>query len=158
MKLYNSGGPNPRMVRMFMAEKGFDVPKVDVDLRGGENRCEPYLKVNPSGQTPALELDDGTVLAEITAICEYVGGSLEEPLIVGPIVLDAVLFRLMVIGEAAKHISSERLEGAPDIRWRDIAGLRDVIAHEYFRIQKQIIEDTVRRDLPQLLRALRDLA
>ena len=72
MKLYNSGGPNPRMVRMFMAEKGFDVPKVDVDIRGGENRREPYLKVNPAGQCPALELDDGTVLAEITAICEYV--------------------------------------------------------------------------------------
>jgi glutathione S-transferase len=60
------------MVRMFMAEKGFTVPKVEVDLRGGENRREPYLKVNPSGQMPALELDDGTVLAEITAICEYV--------------------------------------------------------------------------------------
>jgi glutathione S-transferase len=72
MKLYNSVGPNPRMVRMFMAEKGLDVPKVEVDLRGGENRREPYLKVNPSGQMPALELDDGTVLAEITAICEYV--------------------------------------------------------------------------------------
>src|SRR5258708_21555674 len=72
MKFYNSGGPTPRMVRMFMDEKGFDVPKVDVDLRGGENRREPYLKVNPSGQTPALELEDGTVLAEITGICEYV--------------------------------------------------------------------------------------
>jgi glutathione S-transferase len=72
MKLYNSIGPNPRMVRMFMAEKGFTVPKVEVDLRGGENRREPYLQVNPSGQLPALELDDGTVLAEITAICEYV--------------------------------------------------------------------------------------
>src|ERR1700704_6838044 len=72
MKLYNSGGPNPRMVRLFMAAKGFDVPKVDVDLRGGENRREPYLQVNPAGQCPALELDDGTVLAEITAICEYV--------------------------------------------------------------------------------------
>ena len=73
MKLYNPIGPNPRMVRMFMAEKGFDVPKVEVDLRGGENRREPYAsKVNPAGQCPALELDDGTVLAEITAICEYV--------------------------------------------------------------------------------------
>jgi glutathione S-transferase len=71
MKLYNSIGPNPRMVRMFMAEKGIDLPKVEVDLRGGENRREPYLQVNPSGQSPALELDDGTVLAEITAICEY---------------------------------------------------------------------------------------
>jgi glutathione S-transferase len=71
MKFYNSGGPNPRMVRMFMAEKGIEIAKVEVDLRGGENRREPYLKVNPAGQTPALELDDGTVLAEITAICEY---------------------------------------------------------------------------------------
>src|SRR6266446_900674 len=72
MRLYNSGGPNPRMVRMFMADKGFEVPKVDVDLRGGENRREPYLKINPAGQCPALELDDGTILAEITAICEFV--------------------------------------------------------------------------------------
>lgn len=72
MKFYNSVGPNPHMVRMFMAEKGFDVAKVEVDLRGGENRREPYLKVNPAGQCPALELDDGTVLAEITAICEYI--------------------------------------------------------------------------------------
>jgi glutathione S-transferase len=72
MKFYNSVGPNPRMVRMFMAEKGIDVPKVDVDLRAGDNRKEPYLKVNPAGQMPALELDDGTVIAEITAICEYI--------------------------------------------------------------------------------------
>ena len=71
MKFYNSRGPNPRMVRMFMAEKGIDIPKVEVDLRGGENRREPYTKLNPAGQMPALELDDGTVLAEITAICEY---------------------------------------------------------------------------------------
>ena len=72
MKFYNSVGPNPRMVRMFMAEKGFKVPTVEVDLRGGENRREPYLKINPAGQCPALELDDGSVLTEITAICEYV--------------------------------------------------------------------------------------
>jgi glutathione S-transferase len=72
MKLYNSGGPNPHTVRMFMAEKGLDVPRIEVDLRGGENRREPYLSINPAGQTPALELDDGTVLTEITAICEYV--------------------------------------------------------------------------------------
>ncbi len=73
MKFYNSRGPNPRMVRMFMAEKGFAVPnKVEVDLLGAENRKEPFLKLNPAGQLPALELDDGTVLAEITAICEYV--------------------------------------------------------------------------------------
>jgi glutathione S-transferase len=71
MKLYNSIGPNPKAVRMFMAEKGIELPKAEVDLMAGENRREPYLSKNPSGQCPALELDDGRVLAEITAICEY---------------------------------------------------------------------------------------
>ncbi len=71
MKLYNSVGPNPHVVRMFAAEKGIELPKVEVDLMGGENRQAAYVAKNPGGQLPALELDDGTVLAEITAICEY---------------------------------------------------------------------------------------
>ncbi|MEN9317023.1 MAG: hypothetical protein RIS35_3416 [Pseudomonadota bacterium] len=71
MMLYDSVGPNPRVVRMFAAERGIELPKTRVDLRGGENRQAPYLAKNPSGQLPALELDDGSVLAEITAICEY---------------------------------------------------------------------------------------
>lgn len=71
MKLYNSVGPNPRVVRMFMAEKGIDVPKEDVDIRGGVNRQADYLAVNPTGTCPALVLDDGSVLSEITAICEF---------------------------------------------------------------------------------------
>ncbi len=91
------------------------------------------------------------------AIQEYVGGSLEEPTINAPVVLDAVLFRLIVIGEAVKNLSAELLEAAAGMRWSDIAGLRDIIAHEYFRIQRQIIEDTVKGDLPQLLRAVENL-
>lgn len=71
MLLYNSIGPNPAAVRMFVAERGVDLPKVEVDIRGGENRREPYLSKNPSGQCPALALDDGRVISEITAICEY---------------------------------------------------------------------------------------
>ncbi|MGV8995986.1 MAG: glutathione S-transferase family protein [Parvibaculaceae bacterium] len=71
MKFYNSIGPNPRIVKMFMAEKGITVPFVEVDLMAGENRKEPYLSKNPGGQLPALELDNGLVLAEVTAICEY---------------------------------------------------------------------------------------
>ena len=71
MKFYDSIGPNPRAVRMFMAERGISIPAEKIDLRGGENRQAPYLGKNPSGQTPALELDDGSVIAEITAICEY---------------------------------------------------------------------------------------
>lgn len=71
MKLYNSIGPNPKVVRMFMAESGIEVELVEVDLMGAENRKEEYLNVNPAGQIPALELDDGSVLSEITVICEY---------------------------------------------------------------------------------------
>jgi glutathione S-transferase len=71
MLLYNSVGPNPRAVRIFMAERGIEVPRVEVDLRGGENRREPYTSKNPTATLPALELDDGTVISEITAICEY---------------------------------------------------------------------------------------
>jgi glutathione S-transferase len=71
MKLHTSLGPNPAVVTMFMKEKGIELPLVQVDIRGGENRKETYLKLNPAGQSPALELDDGTVISEITAICEY---------------------------------------------------------------------------------------
>ena len=71
MKYYNSVGPNPRVVRMFMHEKGIELPMEEVDLRGGENREAAYLKKNPFGQMPALELDDGSILTEVTAICEY---------------------------------------------------------------------------------------
>jgi glutathione S-transferase len=72
MLFYDSVGPNPKVVRMFMAERGItDIPKQTVDLRGGENRQAAYMAKNPAGQMPALELDNGFVLAEITAICEY---------------------------------------------------------------------------------------
>jgi len=72
MLFYDSIGPNPKVVRMFMAERGITgIPSETVDLRGGENRREPFLSRNPSGTCPALALDNGMVLAEITAICEY---------------------------------------------------------------------------------------
>ena len=71
MKLFNSMGPNPHVVRMFIAEIGIDIETIEIDLMGGENRQDSYLKKNPSGQLPALELDDGSFLAEITVICEY---------------------------------------------------------------------------------------
>lgn len=83
MKLYQSVGPNPRAVKMFIAEKGLDIDRVDVDLRGGENRQAPYTAKNPSGQTPCLELDDGRYLAEITAICEYLEEKHPSPALIG---------------------------------------------------------------------------
>jgi glutathione S-transferase len=84
MKFYNSVGPNPRVVKLFMAEKGIEIPEIMVDLRGGENRRAPYnVSVNPAGQTPALELDDGSFLGEITAICEYLEEIFPETPLIG---------------------------------------------------------------------------
>ncbi|MDB5418819.1 MAG: glutathione S-transferase, partial [Phenylobacterium sp.] len=83
MKLYQSIGPNPRVVTLFIAEKGLDVPRADVNLMGGENRQAPHLARNPAGQTPTLELDDGTCLAEITAICEYLEETHPSPALIG---------------------------------------------------------------------------
>lgn len=71
MKLINSVGPNPQVVRMFAAQRGIELVTEDIDLMKGDNRKGDYLKKNPSGQTPCLVLDDGSHLAEITAICEY---------------------------------------------------------------------------------------
>lgn len=96
MKLYSSIGPNPKAVRMFMAEKGIDIPLVKVDLMGGENRREPYLVKNPAGQTPALELEDGTVLAEITAICEYLDEISPAPSLIGETPEERALTRMWV--------------------------------------------------------------
>jgi glutathione S-transferase len=83
MKLYTSIGPNPRVVRMFMAEKGIEIPLVAVDLMKAENRGPEHIARNPAGQMPTLELDDGTMLAEITAICEYLDEKHPAPPLIG---------------------------------------------------------------------------
>lgn len=83
MKLYTGMGPNPRVVRIFLAEKGVDVPLEAVDLMGGENRQETHLARNPAGQLPCLELDDGTHIAEILPICEYIEEKHPAPPLVG---------------------------------------------------------------------------
>jgi glutathione S-transferase len=83
MKVYDSFGPNPRALRMFLHEKGLDLPKADVDLLGAENRRAPYTDRNPGGQVPALELDDGRVLGETVAIFEYLEEKHPKPALVG---------------------------------------------------------------------------
>lgn len=72
MKLYDTKhGPNPRRVRIFLAEKGIDVPRVEVDLAKMEQKTSDYARINPLMRTPALVLDDGAVLTESVAICRY---------------------------------------------------------------------------------------
>jgi len=83
MKLYNSIGPNPRVVKIFMAEKGIKLPFEEIDIMAGANRQAEYLKVNPAGQLPALALDNGDIVTEITAICEYLEEHQPVPALVG---------------------------------------------------------------------------
>ena len=95
MKLYTSIGPNPRVVKMFLAEKGVELPATTVDLMAGENRKAPYnATVNPAGQTPALELDDGSCLTEITAICEYLEERHPSPPLIGTTAEDRAKTRM----------------------------------------------------------------
>jgi glutathione S-transferase len=83
MKLINSIGPNPHMVRMFIAEKDLDIPMEEIDIRGGVNRQAEFLKVNPKGQSPALVTDSGEVITEITVICEYLEDLHPTPSLIG---------------------------------------------------------------------------
>ena len=95
MKLYNSGGPNPHVVRIFMAEKGIELPMHQIDVRGGENRLEPYItEVNSRGQCPAIVLDNGTVITEITAICEYLEELHPTPSLIGTTAEERALTRM----------------------------------------------------------------
>ena len=85
MKIYDFiGAPNPRRVRVFLAEKGINnVPSVQVNIASGENRKPEFLKINPMGGLPVLELDDGTLIAESVAICRYFEDLKPEPNLMG---------------------------------------------------------------------------
>ncbi len=89
MKLYDSAlAPNPRRVRIFLAEKGLEIEKVPVDLAKAENRSPEFLAKNPLGGVPVLELDDGTCLAETVAICRYFEETRPDPPLMGVDALD----------------------------------------------------------------------
>lgn len=83
MRLYQSVGPNPRVVTMFLAEKGIAVERTFVDIITGENRQPTFMARNPAGHTPLLELDDGSHLAESLAICEYLEELNPAPPLIG---------------------------------------------------------------------------
>lgn len=84
MKLYDCHvAPNPRRARMFLAEKGLAIETVEIDILGGENLRPAFLEVNPRGLLPVLELDDGTRIDEVMAICRYVEALQPEPALLG---------------------------------------------------------------------------
>jgi glutathione S-transferase len=84
MKLYDhSLAPNPRRARIFIAEKGLSISKEQIDIFAGQNRIPEFLKKNPSGGLPVLELDDGSHLAESVAICRYLEALHPQPNLMG---------------------------------------------------------------------------
>lgn len=84
MKLFDmTGSPNTRRVRVFLAEKGVDVDKVQIDIMGGENLRDGYLAINPRGVLPTLQLDDGSIIDETSAICRYFEETNPQPILYG---------------------------------------------------------------------------
>jgi glutathione S-transferase len=84
MKLYDSKvAPNPRRVRIFLAEKGISVPTEQIDIMKMEHKTPEYAAINPLQRMPSLVLDDGTIITESIAICRYFEGLHPEPPLFG---------------------------------------------------------------------------
>jgi len=99
-----------------------------------------------------LYLED--IIQSIEKIEEYKKGFTFPKLRESNLVLDAILYNLQIIGEAAKHISDDVRKIYPDVEWRKIAGLRDIVAHEYYGISLEIIWDVIQNKLPPLHTAI----
>jgi len=94
MKLYDFvGAPNPKKVRVYLAEKGINIPVVPVNIVSAENRTPEFLKVNPLGGLPVLELDDGSTLSESLAIIEYLEELQPHPPMIGTTPLERARVR-----------------------------------------------------------------
>ena len=103
MKLYDfPSAPNPRRVKIFAAEKGIDLELVNCDMSKREHKSEEFLKKNPSGKIPVLELDDGRCISESVAICRYLESIEPEPNLFGK---DP--FELAFIESRNRHIELE---------------------------------------------------
>ncbi len=110
MKLYDTNmAPNPRRVRIFMAEKGITCETEQVDIIKGENLSDEYLAVNPRGLVPTLVLDDGTVLDESVAICRYLEETQPEPPLMGSGAVDKAR-----VEARQRHMEFDGLQGAAD--------------------------------------------
>lgn len=95
MKLYDGGrAPNPRRVRVFLAEKGITVPIEELDFATLQHRSDAYAAINPMRRVPALVLDDGTAIAESIAICRYFEVLQPDPPLFGRTALDSAMVEM----------------------------------------------------------------
>lgn len=92
MKLYDmTKAPNPRRVRMFLAEKGIEIDRIEMNIAAGDNLTPEFLAINPRGLLPTLVLDDGQVLDESIAICRYFEALQPEPNLFGTSPLESAI-------------------------------------------------------------------
>jgi glutathione S-transferase len=121
MKLYDfHGAPSPKRVRVFLAEKGIEIPTEEVNLREGAQNTPEFRAVNPSCTVPVLELDDGTRICEAIAICRYFEATTPEPPLMGIDARDAAVVAMwehrceqdgyMAVADALRN-SAPRMKG-----------------------------------------------
>jgi len=104
---------------------------------------------------PILFLED--IEKSCEKVVRYTEGRSKDQVFGDDIRADAVLLNLHIIGEAVKKLPGDLRERHPAVAWREIAGLRDVIAHTYFALDSDILWDAVERDVPALLDAIRKI-
>jgi len=161
VKIYSSStAPNPRRVRIFLAEKGIQVPYEEVDIVKAVNRGPEFLKKNPMGAVPVLELDDGTCIAESIAICRYFEEIQPQPPLFGIDAKDRALvemwnrrmeFALFIpiadafrqrheffkgrIRQVPEYAETQRLNAGDNLQWLDVElANRRFIAGDWFTI------------------------
>ncbi|MGF7161135.1 glutathione S-transferase [Rhodoligotrophos appendicifer] len=95
MKIYEEGrAPNPRRVRIFLAEKGIEIARVQVDINAKEHLTDELRRLNPMTRLPFLVLDDGQVIAETMAICRYFEELNPEPVLLGSTPLEKAMIEM----------------------------------------------------------------
>jgi len=127
MKLYNAMTPNSLRVNVFLAEKGVDVPRHDINVMGGGTRTPEFLAINSFGELPVLELDDGRMLTESVAICRYFEELHPEPSLMGKSAYEQAHIEMWnrrveqqlfwTIGAVARHtfaFFADKIEQFPD--------------------------------------------
>ena len=161
MKLYDAAAPNPRRVRIFLAEKGIDCPIQRLDLFAGESRTPEFGQINSLHETPVLEFDDGRRITESVAICRYFEAVHPDPPLFGIDAADQGLVEMWnrrmeqqimgTVGAVGLHefpFFADKIEQIPDYaaaqrrampgKWawldREIADGRPFIAGERFTV------------------------
>jgi glutathione S-transferase len=123
-----SPGMHPRRVRIFLAEKGLSIPHREVDAAGRENATQEFLRLNPLGKLPVLELDDGSTISESLAICRYLEAFCPDPPLMGRTPIEAARIEMWTlrmenelsrpIADAFQHSSDfyrGRMEQVPEV-------------------------------------------